>query len=224
MGYILPEIYEEMARATKSELPRILVETGTFKGGLAYRFLEKYGSVDPFRKLYTFELGEEICQIASNRFKLFEKYQGDTTKFDLHSNDKDVEFKSRHTYMYDTIELINSDSVSGLQKLLPAIDERCCFWLDAHAGAAKYARGPKDVPLLDEIAAIENHHIKNHFIAIDDAHLFGKLQYDNTTKEQICDYREITIEKVKDAIVKINKNYIIEVISPYQHQMLIAYV
>ena len=74
MGYILPEIYEAMAKSTKSDLPRILIETGTFKGGLAYRYLEKYGSVDPFRKLYTFELGEEICQIASKRFKLFEEY------------------------------------------------------------------------------------------------------------------------------------------------------
>ncbi len=145
MGYILPEIYEAMAKSTKSDLPRILIETGTFKGGLAYRYLEKYGSVDPFRKLFTFELGEEICQIASKRLKLFEQYIGDTSQFDLHTDDRDIDFKSRETYMHGTIELINSDSVRGLKELLPSIDERCCFWLDAHAGAAKYARGPKDV-------------------------------------------------------------------------------
>ena len=42
MGYILPEIYEDMAKNTNSELPKILIETGTFKGGLAHRYLEKY--------------------------------------------------------------------------------------------------------------------------------------------------------------------------------------
>ena len=224
MGYILPEIYEDMAKNTNSELPKILIETGTFKGGLAHRYLEKYGSVDPFRKLYTFELGEEICQIASKRFKLFVQYIGDTSRFDLHTDDRDVDFKSRETYMYGTIELINSDSVRGLKELLPSIDERCCFWLDAHAGAAKYARGPKDVPLLDEIAAIGTHHIKNHLIAIDDAHLFGKVQCDKNTNEKTCDYTEITIDNVKEALVKINPNYKIEIISPYQHEMLVAYV
>jgi hypothetical protein len=224
MGYILPEIYEAMAKDTNSELPKVLIETGTFKGGLAHRYLEKYGSVDPFRKLYTFELGEEICQIASNRFKLFQEYKGDISKFDFHSDNKDLDFKSRETYMYDTIELINSDSVQGLKQLLSYINERCCFWLDAHAGAAKYARGPKDVPLLDEIATIGTHHIKNHLIAIDDAHLFGKIQFDKNTNEKTCDYTEITIDNVKEALVKINPNYKIEIISPYQHEMLVAYV
>jgi hypothetical protein len=155
---------------------------------------------------------------------LFEEYIGDTSQFDLHTDDKDLEFKSKQTYMHDTIELINSDSVRGLQELLSNIDERCCFWLYAHAGASKYARGPKDVPLLDEIKAIGSHFIKNHFIAIDDAHLFGKVQYDNTTKEKTCDYTEITVDNVKDELVKINPNYKIEIISPYQHQMLVAYV
>ena len=156
--------------------------------------------------------------------KLFGQYIGDTSRFDLHTDDRDFDFKSRETYMYGTIELINSDSVRGLQELLPSIDERCCFWLDAHAGAAKYARGPKDVPLLDEIAAIGTHHIKNHLIAIDDAHLFGKVQCDKNTNEKTCDYTEITIDNVKEALVKINPNYKIEIISPYQHEMLVAYV
>ena len=223
MGYILPEIYESMAKSTKSDLPRILIETGTFKGGLAYRYLEKYGSVDPFRKLYTFELGEEICQIASKRFKLFEEYIGDTSQFDLHTDDKDLEFKSKQTYMHDTIELINSDSVRGLNQLLPTIDERCCFWLDAHAGASKYARGPKDVPLLDELEIIANHHIKNHIIAIDDAHMFGKIQYHSKTNEPICDYVETNQENVFKELKKINNNYTVEYNSPYGSLMLYAY-
>lgn len=224
MGYILPEYYELLAKHANIELPKILIETGTFKGGLAYRYLGDYGSIDPFRKIYTFELGEKIAKIASKRFKLFEENLGDTTKFDYHTDEEDSEFKNKSSYFQDQIVLINNDSVSGLKELLPTINQTCCFWLDAHAGAAKYARGPKDVPLLDEITTIGNHHIKNHIIAIDDAHLFGKVQYDNKTQKQICDYSNITLDNVRDVILKINKNYNIDVVSPYQHPMLIAYV
>ena len=110
-----------------------------------------------------------------------------------------------------------------MKELLPTINEPCCFWLDAHAGASKYARGPKDVPLLDELEVIANHHIKNHIIAIDDAHMFGKMQYHSKTNEPICDYLETNQENVFESLKKINKDYIIEYCNPYNHLMLVAY-
>jgi hypothetical protein len=223
MGYILPECYELLAKNANIDMPKILIETGTFKGGLAHRFLENLGSIDPFKKIYTFELGENIARIASKRFKLFDEYMGDTSKFNFHTDEEDLDFKKSEKYNYGSIELINSDSVTGLKNLLPSINEPCCFWLDAHAGAAKYARGPKDVPLLDELQIIANHHIKNHIIAIDDAHLFGKMQIDKNTQNKICDYTEITEENIVKQIKKINPNYTVGYIEPYQHLMLVAY-
>lgn len=223
MGYILPECYELLAKNANIEMPKILIETGTFKGGLAHRYLETLGSVDPFNKIYTFELGQNIAKIASKRFKLFDQYLGDTSKFNFHTDEEDSEFIGEGSYFHDCITLINSDSVTGLKKLLPTINEPCCFWLDAHAGAAKYARGPKDVPLLDELEVIANHHIKNHIIAVDDAHLFGKMQLEKSTENKICDYTEITEENIQRQLKKINPNYTIGYIEPYQHLMLVAY-
>lgn len=223
MGYILPEFYQQLALAANSELPKILVETGTFKGGLAQRYLETFGTIAPFNKIYTFELGTQISRIASNRFKMYDRYSGDVSKFNFHSDDEDLEFNIRCTYNNGAIELINSDSVTGLKELLPNINDRCCFWLDAHAGAAKYARGPKDVPLLDELEVISNHHIKNHIIAIDDAHLLGKVQYDKKSNLQICDYTVTTETSVVDAIKRINPSYTVGYAEPYNHSMLVAY-
>lgn len=223
MGYILPEYYGFLSNKKNRELPNILIETGTFKGGLAHRFLETFKSISPFQKIYTFELGENICKIASKRFKLYEEFNGDLSKFNFHTDELDETFKNRESYLNNSIHLINKDSVAGLKELLTQIDEPCCFWLDAHAGAAKYAKGPKDVPLLDELEIISNHHIKNHIIAIDDAHLFGQLQYDSKTGEKVCDYRDITYENVSDALLKINEMYTVEVTQPYKHKMFVAY-
>lgn len=224
MGYILPECYELLAKNANIELPKILIETGTFKGGLAHRYLETRKSIDPFDTIYTFELGEKISRIASKRFKLFEEYNGDLSKFNFHIDEEDMSFSKKESYLNNKINLINNDSVTGLKQLLPTINQTCCFWLDAHAGASKYARGPKDVPLLDELEVISNHHIKNHIIAIDDAHLFGTYQTDKLTGEKICDYTEINDTTLSTQIKKINPNYTIGYIEPYNHLMLVAYV
>jgi hypothetical protein len=223
MGYILPEYYNFISNNKNREMPRILIETGTFKGGLAHRFLETFKSIRPFEKIYTFELGENICKIASKRFKQYDTFGGDLSKFNFHTDELDENFKNEGSYHNESIHLINSDSVIGLKKLLQQIDEPCCFWLDAHVGAAKYARGPKDVPLLDELEVISTHHIKNHIIAIDDSHLFGQLQYNSKTGDQICDYREITYDTVCDSLLRINETYTVETMSPYGHNMLVAY-
>lgn len=223
MGYILPKFYEKLSNISNRTIPKILIETGTFKGGLAHIYLEKFGTIEPFKKIYTFELGENIAKIASKRFKLFEKNVGDISKFNFHTDELDEEYSNKGTYLYEQIELINKDSVQGLKELLPTINEPCCFWLDAHAGASKYARGPKDVPLLDELEVIANHHIKNHIIAIDDAHMFGKMQYHSKTNEPICNYLETNQENVFESLKKINRDYTIEYCNPYNHLMLVAY-
>ena len=144
----------------------------------------------------------------------------------MHSDAYDKEWNSdrRRGYYFDNrLQLYNGDSSHTLRKVLASIKERCCFWLDAHSGAQKYARGKVDVPLFEELWAIGEHHIKNHIIAIDDAHLFGKIQK-NKTGHVICDYSEVTLEKVTEKIKEINPKYDVGIYAPYEMPMLIAYV
>jgi hypothetical protein len=135
----------------------------------------------------------------------------------------DEDFNESGEYFDGRLTLINSDSVEALHKLMPTIDQTVCFWLDAHAGAQKYARGVIDVPLLQELEAIKNHPIKNHIIAVDDAHLLGKKQYDKEGN-LVCDYSHVPFSVVEEYIKSINENYDVGIYKPYGMEMLIAYV
>ena len=221
MGYILPEIYQSICNAHNVDLPKVFIETGTFKGGVPHRMLETNGNFNPFNKLYTIELGEDLCRIASKRFRLFEKNNGDLSKFNFHTDEKDISFNNNEYYFDNKLKLICGDSSRVLGDILSEIDEPVCFWLDAHAGATKYARGDCDVPLLKELDVISKHHIKNHVIAIDDAHMFGIEQLDSLGNI-VCDYSDIPYEIVKEKILNINQNYDIGIYKPYEMEMLLA--
>ena len=221
MGYILPEIYQSICHENNLKLPKIFIETGTFKGGIPHRMLETYGTLDPFKKIYTIEIDEDICKVASKRYKLFEKYKGDTSKFNPHTDKKDETFKDRGEYFDEKLVLLCSDSPVMLKKILNDINEPCCFWLDAHAGSIKFARSKIDCPLLQELSIIAEHKIKNHIIAIDDVDMFGKRQ--TVRGKVVCDYSYITVDTVKEKLFEINPNYDIGIYAPYQMEMLLAF-
>jgi len=221
MGHILPEIYQSLCHDHDVTLPKIFVETGTWVGGIPAKVMYEYGDLVVFDKYYTIELGKVICQRAANKYKLFEKHNCDSSKFNPHEDRPDESFDKRQEYFNGKLTLINGDSTEMLKELLPTIDEPICFWLDAHAGASKYARGDKDVPLLKELEVISNHHIKNHIIAIDDAHLFGIQQLDSNGNI-ICDYTDVPYERVKDKILSINENYNVGIYKPYEMEMVLA--
>lgn len=224
MGYILPEIYKSIVENNSQELPKIFIETGTFKGGVPHRIMERTGELDTcFDKYYTIELGEDICRIASKRYKHFEENDCKPSYHMIHTDDQDMEFNKVGRYFNNRLNLINGDSGVEIKQLLNEINEPICFWLDAHSGADKYARGEEDVPLLQELKAIKEHQIKNHIIAIDDAHLFGKRQT-NKKGELVCDYTDVTYEKIKQRILDINPDYNVGLYAPYGMSMLIAYV
>ena len=198
MGYILPEIYKSICLDNNIELPKVFIETGTAKGGTPHVIMERTKELDVcFEKYYTIELGTDICKIASSRYKYFEEY--------------------------NRVKLINGDSGVEVENILQNIDERCCFWLDAHSGKESYARGGIDVPLIQELEHIKNHHIKDHIIAIDDAHLFGRKQY-NGQGELVCDYSNVPYEVVKKHILEINSKYDIGIYKPYDMEMVIAFI
>ena len=221
MGYILPEIYESLCQEHDRELPKVFIETGTFMGGIPHRVMETYGDLKPFDKWYTIELGKEICQVASHRYNLFESNDCDISKFNPHENKKDLSFNGEKHFFDNKLKLICGDSSVKLKEILSEIDEPVCFWLDAHAGASKYACGDVDVPLLKELEVISNHHIKNHVIGIDDAHLFGKKQIDKNGNN-ICDYTEVTSELVFELISKIRNNFDVGIYKPYHMEMILA--
>jgi len=221
MGYILPETYKALIKDLDKQLPNIFVETGTFKGGVPLTMLEKNGHLDPFEKVYTIELGYELCKIASRRFQLLE--QGPCAGSTLHTDDKDEEFiyNSWQTYFDDRLTLCHGDSAYELESVMQKINEPCCFWLDAHGGATKYASS-EEVPLLKELEVIKNHHIKDHIIAIDDAHLFGSEQYDKSGNI-VCDYSHVTFDIVKEKILEINPSYDVGLYAPYNMEMIMAF-
>lgn len=222
MGYILPEVYKSVCADSGQEMPKIFIETGTFKGGIPHRIMETYKQLDDcFSKYYTIELGTDIAKIASKRYKYFE--QGLFNREYIHTDELDNDFNTQSTYFNGQLTLINNDSVKALKELLPSINEPICFWLDAHAGAQKYARGVVDVPLLQELELIKNHHIKNHIIAIDDAHMFGKKQLDNNGNV-VCDYSHVPFEVVSDYIQTINDRYDVGMYEPYNMSMVLAFV
>ena len=202
--------------------PKTFVETGTYLGGIPLMSLVDK-SFEKWDKMYTIELSEKCCKIASTRYKLYEELGIDHNFEEKWSDEEDKDFNNRKSYFDDKLHLLQGDSSDRLKDVMDEVDERCAFWLDAHAGAKNlYTRGKVDCPLIEELEIIKNHHIKDHLIAIDDAHLFGEKEYKNG--KLVCDYSNITREKIEDIIKSINSDYIVQYHQPYGQLMLVAYV
>ena len=224
MGYILPEIYKSIVQEANKQLPNVFIGTGTYKGGVPHQIIEKTQTLDEcFDHYYTIELSEDICKCASRRYKYIEEYKYNPPFDKLHTNELDNSFKKSQSYFNNRLTLINGDSAIELKNVLENLDEAACFWLDAHSGAQQYAKGNQDVPLLTELDHIKNHHIKDHIIAIDDAHLFGKRQV-NKKGEVVCDYTDVSYERVENKILEINPNYDVGIYAPYSMEMIIAFI
>ena len=215
MGYILPAFYQAISQEKlKRPCPKIFVETGTFKGGSALTALRHNGNLDDFDKWVTVELGDSISKIASNRFKKLEE-KGEFFEAILTDDTEDTDFNEVGSYFSEKLWLYKNDSVSFLREFLKDREEPMCFWLDAHAGADKYARGEDDVPLLKELELIFETAQENDLIAIDDAHLFG------TNQDGKCDYTGITLETIKN--LSNSYGYSVYASSPYNMEMLIIF-
>jgi hypothetical protein len=96
-----------------------------------------------FRTIYSIEMDPRLHQLAAKRFSSF-----------------------------PGVHLLRGSSDQMLADLLPTISERCLFWLDAHFAGEGTAKGDLGCPILGEFAALEQHHIKDHVILIDDADYF----------------------------------------------------
>lgn len=94
------------------------------------------------------------------------------------------------------ITLITGDSGVELEKLIPLIDKRATFWLDAHF--EKRRRGMRTrCPLYEELETIATSPIKDHTILIDDMRVVGKEVWG----------RAMSKDLIIEHLLKINSNY-----------------
>lgn len=119
-----------------------------------------------FSSVHTIELSEALADYASQRFAAM-----------------------------DNITLYRGDSGMILASVLKTIDTSCIFWLDAHYCGGITARAERDTPILAELEAIAQHHVRPHAVLIDDARVFG------------TDQAYPTLEAVIECLRRIDRNY-----------------
>jgi hypothetical protein len=83
------------------------------------------------------------------------------------------------------VHLVLGDSAEKLPSVLTHVDAPCIFWLDGHYGGGFMARGKKDVPIVEELAAILAHPVHDHTIVIDDVGLFERAEGETPSLEDL---------------------------------------
>lgn len=147
----------------------VFVETGTYLGEMVEAVRRR------FRKVYSIELSEELCERARKLFAADPR-----------------------------VVILQGDSSDVLPRILAEVSEPCLFWLDGHFSGGITAQGPLDYPILRELEHIKRHPVKNHVILIDDARLFTG-EGDAPAKEAVlASLREVnpayTVEEKDDII------------------------
>ena len=94
------------------------------------------------------------------------------------------------------VHLFLGTSEDCLWDMIHDVDTNITFWLDAHFSKGRTQKGPELCPLLKELDIISKHSIKTHTIIIDDVRDIGTPNFG-----------DITLDKVFEAIMKINSNY-----------------
>lgn len=164
------QIIQEYAR--KLDL-KVFVETGTYMGDMVNAVK------DVFEKIYSIELGAELCRSAKERFAA-----------------------SQH------ITILEGDSGQVLEELLPCINESCLFWLDGHYSAGNTAKGDLETPIQQELSHIFKQSVDyEHLILIDDARCFtGEADYPTIASlETWSKTAGFNYFEVKDDIIRIRK-------------------
>jgi hypothetical protein len=76
---------------------------------------------------------------------------------------------------YSNVEILKGLSEEVFPSLLPKLSGDINFWLDGHYSAGITYKGPKDTPILDELAHISAnlHHFRNVCVMVDDIRCFN---------------------------------------------------
>ncbi len=122
-----------------------------------------------------------------------------------------------HSYCKDTFSHLPhvhfwlGDSATLLEEIIQKIDKPITFWLDGHYSGTDTAKGSRNTPILQELAAIKRHPIKTHTILIDDVRLFSSEEFDH-----------ISLSTVKQLILEINPNYVISFKDAFQERDILV--
>jgi len=112
------------------------------------------------------------------------------------------------------VKIFCGNSESYFKYIVSGLPEKATFWLDAHISSQYGEALAKNCPIMEELEAIKNHHIKDHTILIDDLNYFGNAMHDNIMLGDIIEY-----------IRTINPNYKFEFLDSYcSNNILVAYV
>lgn len=132
-------------------------------------------------------LGETICRLEP----LFDE---------LHTIELSVDHwrNAKGAYVGKKIQFHLGDSASVLDWLLPAIKRPAVFFLDGHWSCGNTARGPIDVPLLNELSSICQHFLNEALVIIDDIRLFGK----GPDSGEPVDWTSIGIEAIQSVVAQ----------------------
>jgi len=134
-----------------------------------------FGVEEYFDRLYTIEIKKELYQAAKDSYK------------------------------GDKITFINGDSSFEIEKLVKNLDDNVIFFLDGHWSKMDTGMGEKEIPLIEEIQAINKYFKKAAIIIIDDLRLFGCGPAQTGDKYHDVDWSYIkeddVINNIKDRIV-----------------------
>jgi len=133
-----------------------------------------------FKQIISIELQPHLLSIASNLYKGY------------------------------NIQFYLGDSPTILEQILPSIDTKITFWLDAHMDDCNIipyvTPNIRKCPLLEELKIISQSKRNDHIILIDDIRLFG---IGGVWAEQL------TLQTVTKELYNINSNYKISFIDGY---------
>ena len=93
---------------------------------------------------------------------------GYTRIISIELSDKYFEISKNRFSNNPNVEIVKGDSFKVLPEILKNINDPVTFWLDGHHSCGDTALGEHWAPLMQELEAIKNHHIKTHTVMIDD--------------------------------------------------------
>lgn len=141
---------------------------------------------------------ELLSQFAEgNTFIETGTYKGDTVELaktygfkNIHSIELNLELYKECSKRFEhdkNIKIWQGESQDNIRDILKSVVGQCTFWLDAHASGPLPGGRFGGSPLVQEIKAIGEHHVKNHVIIIDDCRLFESEEWTGLKKDQVID-------------------------------------
>lgn len=152
--------------------------------------------VDTFHTEVLVETGTWGGRTAANASKFFQEVYTVELSHDLFLQG------SRFLENIPHVHALEGHSPAILEKIIPSIQGKILFWLDAHWCGEGTAHFGKNTPIQDELEVIRKSGVKNAVILIDDIRCFHNLPDD------VLGYGGYpTLQEIKAQVLAINPSY-----------------